>query len=86
MVDKEPLSCLVTIVSKKAMVPQDSSSIVNLIEGSMEFKWWWNACTWSSGRADRQSSTYLFQNNGLWVQVESALTSMSSITRSTTVT
>ena len=32
------------------------------------------------------SSTYLFQNNGLWVQVESALSSTSSITRSATVT
>ena len=32
------------------------------------------------------SSTYLFQNNGLWVQVESALSSTSSITKSATVT
>ena len=37
---------------QEAMVPQDASSIVNWIKGSIEFKWWWNACIWSNGRAD----------------------------------
>ena len=59
--------------------------IVNWIEGSM-----------SSGDGGMPiscnlvgltvSSTYLFQNNGLWVQEESILSSTSSITRSATVT
>ena len=85
VVDKEPSSCLVTIVSNKAMVPRDSFSIVNWIEGSMEFKWWCNACICSSDRANRVSSVYLCQNNDLWVQVESALSSTSYITRSATL-
>ena len=68
------------------MVPQDTSSIVNWTNGLMEFKWWWNARIWSNDRADRVSSTYLFQNNGLWVQVDSVLSSTSSMTRSATVT
>ena len=38
--EMEPLSCLVTIVSKNRMVPCDSSSIVNWIAGLMGFKWW----------------------------------------------
>ena len=63
VVDRVPSGWCVISVSKNANF---SISYVNLIEDSIEFRWWqWKDSTWSWSGDVQVPSTYLFQNRGL---------------------
>ena len=60
-------------MSRNAGVLSVSSSTVNWMDASMEFRCEWKALTWSQGKAVTVSSMYLFQKGiGDWY-VDSAL-------------
>ena len=69
VMDREPSTSGLTIVSKKGMEPSTFlSSTVNLIAGSTLFMCWRKPCLLASLWMTKVSSTYLPQNLGGWGQ------------------
>ena len=77
----EPSSCLVVLVSRKAMEPSDSISIVNLMCGLTELRCEWNSSTCSLFIHTWLSSTYLNHHLGGFGADERAFSSTCSMTR-----
>ncbi len=76
----------ITSTSRKASWASDSLSAVNWIVASIVLMWWWKSSMWWALRAQQVSSTYRFQSFGGWGNVDRALDSTSSMTKSAATT